>query len=111
MYHKILRNLETRRIGLRGGASPLGRLIRVERGSLLRLRGEEGVPLAELPRWVTMKQSLSSTAQARLGQLISPGSRPMALTRERVSPKVRSMKFECRVRRWCSTAKRRKLVS
>jgi hypothetical protein len=32
-------------------------LIRVERGSLLRLRGEEGVPLAELPRWVTMKQA------------------------------------------------------
>jgi hypothetical protein len=34
----------------------MGRLIRVERGSLLRLRGEEGAPLAELPRWVTMKQ-------------------------------------------------------
>jgi len=34
----------------------MGRLIRVERGSLLRLRGEEGAPQAELPRWVTMQQ-------------------------------------------------------
>lgn len=40
MYNKMLRNLEIRRIGVRGGASPLGRLIRVERGLLLRVRGE-----------------------------------------------------------------------
>jgi hypothetical protein len=50
MYTKMLRDLEVRRIGVRGGASPLGRLIRVERGSLLRLRGEQDVPSAELPR-------------------------------------------------------------
>jgi hypothetical protein len=35
----------------------LGRLIRVERGSLLRLRGEPDEPSAELARWVTMKQA------------------------------------------------------
>jgi hypothetical protein len=32
MYYKILRDLEVRRIGMRGGAIPFGRLIRVERG-------------------------------------------------------------------------------
>ena len=31
-------------------------------------------------------------------QLVSPGRRPMTLTRRRVSPKVRSMKLECRMR-------------
>jgi hypothetical protein len=31
MYTKMLRDLGVRRIGVRGGASPLGRLIRVER--------------------------------------------------------------------------------
>jgi len=36
---------------------PLGRLIRIERGSLLRLRGEPEVPPQELPRWVTLKQA------------------------------------------------------
>jgi hypothetical protein len=50
MYERMLRNLETRRICVRGGASPFGRLIRVERDSLLRLRGEApDVPSAELP--------------------------------------------------------------
>ena len=29
-------------------------------------------------------------------RLVSPGSRPMTFTRRRVSPKVRSMKLECR---------------
>src|SRR3954469_17274013 len=57
MYNKMLRDLEIRGIGVRGGASPLGRLIRVGRGSLLRLRAEEDLPSAELPRWVTMKQA------------------------------------------------------
>jgi hypothetical protein len=57
MYTKMLRDLEVRRIGVRGGASPLGRLIRVERGSLLRLCGSADMPLAELPRWVTMRQA------------------------------------------------------
>ncbi len=37
-------------------------------------------------------------AQTRDRQECSPGSRPMTLTRRRVSPKVRSMKFECRLR-------------
>jgi hypothetical protein len=31
----------------------------------------------------------------------------MTLTRRRVSPKVRSMKLECRIRLWCSTGNRR----
>ncbi|MGO9102226.1 MAG: DNA-binding protein [Mycobacterium sp.] len=57
VYHKMLRDLEVRRIGVRGGAMPFGRLIRVERGSLLRLRGEPDVASQELPRWVTMKQA------------------------------------------------------
>jgi hypothetical protein len=39
VYYKMLRDLEIRRIGVRGGAMPLGRLIRIERGSLLRLQG------------------------------------------------------------------------
>jgi hypothetical protein len=34
--YKMLRDLEVRRIGVRGGVMPFGRLIRVERGSLLR---------------------------------------------------------------------------
>ena len=33
----------------------------------------------------------------RVRQLVSPGSRPMTLVRRRVSPKVRSMKLECRI--------------
>jgi hypothetical protein len=57
LYAKVLRNLEIRRVGVRGGVMPFGRLIRVERGSLLRLRGEPDQPSAELPRWVTMKQA------------------------------------------------------
>jgi hypothetical protein len=39
-------------------------------------------------------------------QLVSPGSRPMTLTRRRVSPKVRSMKLEWRMRCQCSRGKR-----
>ena len=35
------------------------------------------------------------------------GSRPMTLVRRRVSPKVRSMKLECRIRWWCSAGNRR----
>jgi hypothetical protein len=57
VYGKMLRDLEIRRIGVRGGVMPLGRLIRIERGSLLRLRGEPDVPPQELPRWVTLKQA------------------------------------------------------
>ncbi|MBB5164941.1 DNA-binding protein [Mycobacterium sp. AZCC_0083] len=57
MYHKVLHNLEVRRIGARGGAMPFGRLIRVERGPILRLRGEPNVPPQPLPRWVTINQA------------------------------------------------------
>lgn len=57
MYYKMLRDLEVRRIGVRGGAMPFGRLIRIERGSLLRLRGEPDPPSQELPRWVTIRQA------------------------------------------------------
>jgi hypothetical protein len=40
VHNKMLRDLEIRRIGVRGGVMPFGRLIRIERGSLLRLIGE-----------------------------------------------------------------------
>ena len=53
----MLRDLEIRRIGVRGGVMPLGRLIRIERGSLLRARGEPDVSAEVLPRWVTLKQA------------------------------------------------------
>jgi hypothetical protein len=53
----MLGDLEVRRIGVRGGVMPLGRLIRIERGSLLRLRGEPEVSPQELPRWATLKQA------------------------------------------------------
>jgi hypothetical protein len=59
MYHKVLRNLEVRRIGARGGAMPFGRLIRIERGSVLRLRGEPNVAPQPLPRWVTINQAVT----------------------------------------------------
>jgi hypothetical protein len=44
VYYKMLRDLKIRRIGVGGGVMPLGRLIRIERGSLLRLRDEPDVP-------------------------------------------------------------------
>ena len=44
------------------------------------------------------REARSSTAQTSDRQLVSPGSRPITLTRRRVSPKVRSMKLECRIR-------------
>jgi hypothetical protein len=44
------------------------------------------------------REARSSTAQTRLVQLVSPGSRPMTLTRRRYRRKVRSMKLECRTR-------------
>ena len=43
------------------------------------------------------REARSRTAQTRVRQLVSPGRRPMTLVRRRVSPKVRSMKFECRI--------------
>jgi hypothetical protein len=55
--YKMLRDVEVRRIGVRGGVMPFGRLIRIERASLLRLRGEPDPTPQELPRWVTMKQA------------------------------------------------------
>lgn len=63
VYYKMLRDLEIRRIGVRGGVMPLGRLIRIERGLLLRLRGEPEVPAQELPRWVTLKQAGATTTK------------------------------------------------
>src|SRR3954451_1152782 len=48
------------------------------------------------------REARSSTAQTSPRQLVSPGSRPMTFTRRRVSPKVRSMKLECRTRVQCS---------
>ncbi|MGV0734343.1 hypothetical protein [Mycolicibacter sinensis] len=57
VYSRMLPNLEFRRIGVRGGVMPFGRLIRVERGSLLQVLGEPvGLPPG-LPRWVTMRQA------------------------------------------------------
>lgn len=56
-YHQLLQKLEVRRIGIRGGAAPWGRLIRVERGSVLQLCGKPTVPAEVLPRWVTLKQA------------------------------------------------------
>ena len=38
---------------------------------------------------------------------VEAGSRPMTFTRLRVSPKVRSMKLECRMRFQCSRGNRR----
>ena len=53
----------------------------------------------------------SSTAHTSDTHERSPGSRPMTFTRRRVSPKVRSMKLECRMRRQCSAGNRRCTVS
>jgi hypothetical protein len=57
VYHRLLHRLEVRRIGIKGGAAPWGRLIRVECGSVLRLCGGPVMPLEELPRWVTLSQA------------------------------------------------------
>jgi tetrahydromethanopterin S-methyltransferase subunit E len=51
-------------------------------------------------------EARSSTAHTSFRQECSPGSRPITLTRRRVSPKVRSMKFECRTRVQCSRGNR-----
>jgi hypothetical protein len=48
--YKMLRNLEIRRIGVRG-VTPYGRPNRVKRESVLRLRGQPETPSAELSRW------------------------------------------------------------
>lgn len=57
VYHRLLQKLDVRRIGVRGGASPWGRLIRVERGSVQKLCGDTVVPPELLPRWVTLQQA------------------------------------------------------
>ena len=57
VYYHLLRELDVRRIGVRGCVMPFGGLIRVERGSLLRLRGQPDVPAEVLPRWVTLTQA------------------------------------------------------
>ncbi|WP_242460432.1 DNA-binding protein [Mycobacterium paragordonae] len=56
-YQRLLPKLDVRRIGVRGGATPWGRLIRVERGSLLRLCGQPDVAAEVVPRWVTLTQA------------------------------------------------------
>jgi hypothetical protein len=51
--------------------------------------------------WLTPRQprlARSSTAHTSDRQERSPGRRPITFTRRRVSPKVRSMKLECRWR-------------
>jgi hypothetical protein len=53
VYYRLLQKLEVRRIGIRGGATPWGRLIRVERGSVLEMCGQSAIPDDVLPRWVT----------------------------------------------------------
>lgn len=56
-YNTLLQQLDVRRIGVRSGCAPWGRLIRVERSSVLQLRGQPTVPDDELPRWVTLLQA------------------------------------------------------
>lgn len=56
-YNHLLQKLEVRRIGFRGGAAPWGRLIRVERESVLRLCGDPVVLAEVLPRWVKIDQA------------------------------------------------------
>ena len=58
-YYHLLQKLEVRRIGVRGGAAPWGRLIRVERGSVQRLCGQPVAPAEVLPRWVKITQAAS----------------------------------------------------
>ncbi|MUL76467.1 helix-turn-helix domain-containing protein [Mycobacterium sp. CBMA226] len=58
VYSRLLPELVFRRIGVRGGAAPMGRLIRIERGSVLQLCGETVVHAdVLLPRWVTLQQA------------------------------------------------------
>lgn len=57
VHHGLLQKLEVRRIGVTGGAAPWGRLIRVERGSVLRMCGDPAVEDEVLPRWVKMTQA------------------------------------------------------
>ena len=59
VYYHLLGKLEVRRIGVRGGAAPCGRLIRVERGSVLRRCGEPVADDEALPRWVKIAQAAS----------------------------------------------------
>lgn len=56
-YQHLLQKLDIRRVGVRGGAAPWGRLIRVERGSVLRMCGQPDVAAEVLPRWVTLQQA------------------------------------------------------
>ena len=57
IYHRMLHQLEIRRIGTRLGAAPFGRIIRIELASLQRLRGQPVTPTEELPRWVTIRRA------------------------------------------------------
>ncbi len=53
------------------------------------------------------KGQVASQQRCKCDLMCSPGSRPITLTRRRVSPKVRSMKLECRMRCQCSRGNRR----
>ncbi len=64
--------------------------------------------------WVTPRQprlARSRTAHTSDRQLVSPGRRPMTLTRRRDSPKVRSMRLEWRMRVQCWRGKRKCTLS
>ena len=74
-----------------GGRSWVGGSSRDRRRSCRSRRPPEVMLRPRQPR-----EARSRTAQTRVRQLVSPGSRPMTLVRRRVSPKMRSMKLECR---------------
>jgi hypothetical protein len=57
------------------------------------------------------REARSSTAHTRLTHERSPGSRPITLTRRRVSPKVRSIRLVWRILGQCSRGNRSKQVS
>jgi hypothetical protein len=44
---------------VRGGAAPCGRLIRVERASVLEMCGESAIPDEVVPRWAKITQAAS----------------------------------------------------
>jgi len=55
--YKMLRDLEIRRIGVRGGVMPLGRLIRIEGDRCCGCGANQRCHRRKLPRWVTLKQA------------------------------------------------------
>jgi hypothetical protein len=94
--------------GLRGGGASLGDHLLVAvvtRWLGQQLASQVLQPPQRLGVMVSPRQPLdarSSTAQTRLRRLCSPGSRPITFTLRRVSPKVRSIRLEWRMRLRCS---------